>query len=379
MATRYQVILRDQAGAQVFIFTTWRSLEYTLRLNDIGEYRLEIDGDLAVTADFDLDGQVEIRRRNIDSSPVIDWYTDFAGFHRTEGFRHDQGDASIFVSAGPDYKHLLARRTILFRDTTTGAAKSGQGETVMKAYVDENAGPGATAPPRVFAGVFPSFTVQADGAAGDNWEGNKPYRPLLATLQEISEATGVDFDVVATAPAIFQFQAQAEPLGADRSVLGLNPITGLNAAGNAPVIFSLDFDNMGLPAFTTHRIEEITAAIVLGQGAEGNRAVVQRTSAAVTDSPWNRTEGVKNANQDADAAALEARGDAFLQELQARETFTFVALQVPGTLYGRDYFLGDRVTARYGAIERNLQIVSVAIRVEDGREDIAIEVSIVKQ
>lgn len=378
MATRYQVILRDQAGVQVAIFTTWRTLSYTGRLNDVGEYRLEIDGDLPVTADFILDGQVEIRRRDIDAVPAIDWYTDFAGFHRTEGFRHDQQGASIFVSAGADYKHLLARRTILFRDTTTGAQKNGPGETVMKAYVDENAGPGAPAPPRVFAGVFPSFSVQADGAAGDNWEGNKPYRPLLATLKEISEATDVDFDVVATAPATFQFQAQAAPLGLDRSVIGLDPVTGLNAAGNAPVIFSLDFDNMGLPAYNIHRIEEITAAIVLGQGSEGNRVVVERTSAATADSPWNRTEGVKNSNQDEDAAALNARGDAFLQELQARETFTFAALQVPGTLYGRDYFLGDRVTARYGTIERNLQIVSVNIRVEEGREDIGIEVSIVK-
>lgn len=378
MATRFQIILRDQVGIQVAIFTTWRTLEYSLRLNDVGSYRLEIDGDLPVISSFVLDGQVEIRRRDIDASPPIDWYTDFAGFHRTEGRRHDEIGASIYSSSGVDYKHLLARRAILFRDTTTGAEKTGPGETVMKAYVDENAGPGATAPPRVFAGVFPSFTVQPDGGAGDTWEGNKPYRPLLATLREIADATGVDFDVVATAPATFQFQAQAEPLGLDRTTTGLNPVTGLNAAGNAPLVFSLDYDNMGVPTYALHRIQEVTAAIVLGQGAEGNRVLVERTSGDIADSPWNRLEAVKNANQDEDTVALNARGDAFLQELQARETFTFAALQVPGTLYGRDYFIGDRVTARYQTIERNLQIVGITVRVVEGREDIVIEVSIVK-
>lgn len=378
MATRYQIILRDQAGAQVALFTTWRSLLYNLKLNDVGSYQLEINGDLAVINSFVLDGQIEIRRRDQDASPEIDWYTDFAGFHRTESRRHDEIGASIYTSAGVDYKHLLARRAILFRDTTTGAAKTGPGETVMKEYVNENAGPGAVAPPRVFAGVLPGFTIQPDGAAGAVWEGNKPYRPLLATLREIADATQVDFDVVSTGLATFEFQAQAEPLGLDRTTVGLNPVTGLNGAGNAPLVFSLDYDNMGRPNYSLHRIQEVTAAIVLGQGAEGNRVLVERQSGDVADSPWNRIEAVKNANQDEDVVALNARGDAFLQELQARESFSFDALQVPSTLYGRDYFMGDRVTARYQTIERNFQIVGVTVRVQEGVEEIAIEVSVVK-
>ncbi|KKL19160.1 hypothetical protein LCGC14_2468260, partial [marine sediment metagenome] len=150
MATRYQIVLRNQAGVQVAMFTTWRSLLYNLKLNDVGTYQLEIDGDLAVISQFVLDGQIEIGRRDQDASPAIDWYTDFAGFHRTESRRHNDIGASIYTSSGADYKHLLSRRAILFRDTTAGAGKSGPGETVMKEYVNENAGPGAVSPPRVF-------------------------------------------------------------------------------------------------------------------------------------------------------------------------------------------------------------------------------------
>lgn len=375
MAVRYQVLLRSQAGTQVALLTTWYSLEYVVRLNDIGTFTLEIDGSLPVVSEFIVDGQVEIRRRDQDASPEIDWYTDFRGFQRTTVLKTDADGRSRFASIGVDPKHLLARRVILFKDTSTEAAKTGPGETVMKSYVNENAGPGATAPPRLFAGVFPGLTIQASAGAGSTWEGNKPYRPLFRTVREIADATAVDFDLVVTGAVTLEFQAKAEPLGVDRTTTGIDPGTGLNAAGNAPLVFSLDFGNMEAPALTTHRIDEVTAAIILGQGAEDDREVIQRTSAAATASAFNRIESVRNANQEEDTAALNAVGDAMLQDLQARETFFFQALQIPSTLYGRDYFVGDLVTARYGSIERNLKITAATIKVVEGVETIDIEVS----
>lgn len=375
MAARYQVIVRNQAGAQVALLTTWYSLEYTVRLNDIGTFTLEIDGDLSIVPDFVVDGQIEIRRRDIDASPTIDWYTDFRGFQRTQVRHTDDDGRSRFTSIGVDPKHLLARRVILFRDTSTGASKSGPGETVMKDYVNENAGPGAVAPPRIFAGAFPGLTIQASGGAGATWQGDKPYRPLFRTVREIADATNVDFDLVFTGPVALEFQAEAEPLGLDRTTTGIDPATGRNAAGNAPLVFSLDFGNMEIPALTQHRIDEVTAAIILGQGAELNRIVVERISTATADSAFNRIESIRNANQDEELAALNAAGDAMLQELQARETFFFNTLQIPSTLYGRDYFVGDLVTARYQAIERNLKITAATIKVQEGIESIAIEVS----
>ncbi len=271
MAARYQVIIRNQAGAQVAILTTWRSLEYTVRLNDIGTYTLEIDGELSAVDNFIVDGQIEIRRRDQDAAPEIDWYTDFRGFQRTPVLKTDADGRSRFISIGVDPKHLLARVAILFKDTSTEAAKTGPGETVMKSYVNENAGPGATAPPRLFNSVFPGLTIQASGGAGSTWEGNKPYRPLFRTVREIADATAVDFDLVFTGAVTLEFQAKAEPLGLDRTTTGIDPATGLNAAGNAPLVFSLDFGNMGEPTLTTHRIDEVTAAIILGQGAEDER------------------------------------------------------------------------------------------------------------
>ncbi len=372
MATRYQVRLLDQAGVQVALLTEWRSLQYTQRVNRVGNYTLIIDGDAPVVDLFVVDGQIEILRRDIAASPSFGWTLDFEAFHRTEQRSTAENGLSTYRSSGRDYNDLLARRAILHRASTSGADKSGAGETVMKDYVNENAGPGAIAP-RLFNGVTPGLTIQVDGAAGSNWEGAKSFRPLIETLREIADATTVDFQVVGTGPVLFEFQAQARPIGIDRTNVGIDN-TGLNASGNAPVVFSLEFGNMQSPSYSLIRNPEVTAAIVLGQGVEGSREVVQRTSADITDSPLNRVESVRNANEESATDGLDSVGDALLEKLQARETFDFQTMQIPGLLYGRDYFLGDTVTARYKTIERQKQIIGVTVNVTEGTETITVEV-----
>ncbi len=373
MATRYQIRLKNLAGAQVGLITDWRTLIYTKRVNSVDDFTLVIDGELPLVDDFVLDGQIEILRRDIASSPPIPSTVDFEGFHRTTVRETNVDGLSTFTSRGAGYDDLLRRRAILYRASTVQADKSGVGETVMKEYVDENAGPGATAPPRLFAGVNTGFTIQADGAAGTAWEGERSFRPLIAVLREIAEATDVDFKVIGTGPAAFQFTAQARPLGIDRSQTGIDPATGLNAAGNAPLVFALGFGNMGQPVYALQRIAEVNAVIVLGQGSATNRVVEERTSAAVSASTWNRVESVQNANQEALIAGLDVFGDAILAKLQAKEDFNFEVIQTNAARYGRDYFLGDLVTSRYKDIERTKQIISVTVSVVEGNETITVE------
>ncbi len=370
MAARYEVRVYDTLGALQAVITEWRVLTYSSRVNNIGNYNLEMDGDSPFVDLFAIDGRVEIRRRDIDASPVIDWNVDFAGLHRVESRRYNEEGLSIFNSSGASYEHLLNRRGIAFRKASAGASKSGVGETVMKDYVRENAGVGATAPPRLFDGVTPSFTVEADLANGTTWEGERSFRNLLEVLRDISKVTAIDFEVVSTGVVAYEFRGRPFPLGADRTTVGLDSTTGLNAAGNAPVVFSLDFGNMQRPDYTLNRTNEATAVIVLGQGIEGDREIIQRTSAAIGVSPLNRFENFQDGSQNEAAAALQDIGDAALEKLQARETFNFQTVQIPGLLYGRDYFIGDTVTARFKDIERNKQILGVTIGVAEGREDI---------
>lgn len=372
MATRYQVVLKNTAGVQVALLPLDAGaalrLEVHRRVNAPDFHRLTIDGTSVYVVNFVLDAQVEVWRRDIASSPVIDWYREYEGFHRTGVESVDDNGQQYFDDYGVGYDFLIEGRHILYPAGSAQASKSGAGETAMKAYVNENAGPGATTPPRLFAGAFTGLSIQAGGGAGSTWTGERAYRNLLEVVQEIGFASLVDFKTVGVGAALFEFRAKASPWGADRSVG--------NAAGNAPVIFSLDFGNMGRPTYSLNRRQEISAAISLGQGIETDRQVIQRTDAvAIAASLWNRREATRQANTEITVAGLNAVGDRLLEEFKAQENFTFQVIQTPATLYGRDYFLGDIVTARFKTVERDIKIVGVDIVVERGVERIDVLLS----
>ncbi len=369
MATRYQIVVKDTTGEQVAVLTDWRNLEYFKRVNGVGGYNLLIDGDSPKALLFDLDGIIEIKRVDLAASPTIPIYTEFQGFHRDEEQKTDERGLATFRSIGVGFNDFLARRNIEFRTGTSGASKSGNGETVMKEYVNENAGPGVAVPPRIESAPFPGFTVAATAGGGSAWEGDRAFKRLIDVAKEIGEATDVDFQVIEGAtPYTFIFTAKARPLGEDRS-------EG-NTAGNPPVVFSLNYGNMSNPTYTLSRRGEKNRIIVLGQGQPGSREVISRSSSAINDSPLNLIESVRNANQEEDTAGLNVVGDAALEVLQARETFAFQVIQQNSSRYGRNYFLGDIVTARYKLIQRDLQIVGVNIVVAQGLgEEIALTVS----
>ncbi len=376
MAARYQVILKNQLGIQTVLFTEWSRLEIFRRLNSPDSHAFQIDGNLGEIADFVLDAQIEVIREDLAAVPVITSYREYEGFHRTE-VRQTTGEGNaLYTSHGVGYLFLLEGRHILFNAGTAQADKSGLGETIMKDFVTENAGPGATAPPRLFNGVFTGLTVQADGAAGTSWTGARAYRNLLEVVQEIAENSAVDFELVGTGAATFEFRAKATPLGADRTNVGLDPATGLNAAGNPPVVFALDFDNMISPIYSDNRRSERNAIIVLGQGIESDRVVIERsTPTDIDDSPWNRREVTRQANNESLVAGLNAIGDELLDQLERRQNLDFTVMQIPALLYGRDYFLGDLVTIRYQTVELNRQIIGVNITVAQGLETIGVILS----
>jgi hypothetical protein len=130
------------------------------------------------------------------------------------------------------------------------------------------------------------------------------------------------------------------------------------------------------PVYSLSRAKEITAVVSMGQGLSGNRILALKTNApAIAESTWNLRESSRGANNEYTTAQLDSGGDAFLEDNQAKEIFTFDVMQIPSCLYGRDYFFGDLVTARYKNIERQKKIIGVTIKLENGREDISLELS----
>lgn len=372
IASRYYVRLLDQDGIQVALFDSFESLEFGHVVDDYGYYELTFkdNGDSRFEL-FELDGQVEIFRSVPGVS--LDWYAEFEGFHRNEHRITGQSGDKFYISAGADYNELLFRRRIGYKGGTIRADKNDASETVMKEYVEENCGPSATvANGREIDGVFPGFVVQVDGGAGIDWSGSRAFDNLLDVLKDISNFSSIDFKVSGSGPAQFTFQTYEDQLGDDRTIEGLNE--GLNGAGNVPVIFSVPYGNLQSLEYSLDRSTEGNVVFVLGAGEGSTRTIITReNSTASDDSPWNSREiSVPGSGQEFEYQ-LEDLGDESLEESRYVESFTFAPLQQPSRLYGLHYFLGDKVTMRYGDIERNKRIVGVKINVSEGRETITMD------
>ena len=349
MSISYHVVLKNQSGVQVALFDDWRTLSFAHRINSVGSFSFGINGDDSRASLFALDGQIEIYRSNLQQS--ISPYLEFEGLIRAYERRYDVDGKRHFVVEGRGYNDLLARRVVAYYTGSAYSNKSGVAETVMKEFVSQNAAASATAPPRLFDGVLAGLTVQADGATGVSWTGARAYRNLLEVLQGIANDTGtMDFDVVGNGAAAYLFKTYLNQRGTDRTTAGLSASTGLNTAGNAPVVFSVLFGNMEQPIYRDTRLSEINAVMVLGGGAEDARAVVQRTnSSAIADSPINRREISKDARNESATAGLNTVGDTALLNLQRKQTFNFKFIETDSTQYGRDFMWGDKVTARFYA------------------------------
>lgn len=387
IAAKYHVRLLDQISTQIDLFDRFTSIELNHKLNGVGSYTLMFeDLEEERVNRFIVDGQVEIYR----TIPGVDLssYVEYAGFHRKRLEQIPKTKKDIFGSVGVGYNSLLERTNIAYKEGTIRADKFDAAETVMKEYVEENCGPTASTETyvgRMIDGVLPYFSVQSDQGRGPLWSGSRAFENLLDTLQAISNYAKVDFDVIRTGSPWFTFVTYSLLKGADRTTVGLSG--GKNSAGNAPVTLSVERGNVQDAKYENDRLSEANVCMVLGDGEGSTREVLTRNTSAVDDSPWNRVEVARpsqpayipglseEATAELKTYSMQQTGDEVLEELQAQENFTFTPLQQPSTLYGKHYFLGDRITVKFRDFVTHKRIIGVKIKVQKDRETITLEVA----
>ena len=351
MGAVWQIRLKGLDGALDAIIDDYEQFTLSKVVNGVGTYALRLRADDAKVALFVLDSQLEFWRR--DEGQGLAWYKEAEYFHR--GWRPylTAEGAYMFESSGVAYNHLLKRRIIVPSVNCTGS-KSGVAETVIKAFVDEQAGPSST---RAFTGL----TLEADGAGGNSVTMTRSWRNLLEVCQEIAAVGGGDFDVIGNGAATFEFDWYAGQRGTDRS---------------ASVTFAPEFGNMASADLRRTRHDEINAVLAGGDGEETTRTAVWSTTAGlIAGSTWNRCEAFVNGTQEGTGTAgLTTAGAAELWQNRPRDEFTCTVLQIPGSYYGQHYFLGDLVTASFGGYSGTKKIQSVTITVSAAEaESITVE------
>lgn len=368
----YEVWLLDTTGTKVAVITDYVGLAYTNALNQKPVCTLTLDEttNRDMTSLFGLDYQIVVYRT---VPGLVDRYVDFEGFHRDEARDVDASGRRTFVSTSYGYIDLLSRRAIQYASGSGYASKRGYAETVMKAFVSENAGSLAVLPYRRRSGQFPGFSVETDLARGPVWTGDRGDQNLLQVLQGIALETGLDFDVVGTGPATFEFRVYYPQRGTDRRapVIGA---TGANAAGNIPKIFSLEFGTMATPKYLNLRGGETAVVTSLGTGQFGDRKFAVIEGDAAGDSPWNDSEAIVNSqSQSTIGLVVEAR--TAVERMKYLRELTFQPVETRSSLYGRDYVVGDYITARMDEdTQVDLRILSVSVTMQGGVEQISISV-----
>lgn len=367
IAPQVFVKVYNQQGDGVALFDTWENLSANSIVNDVGDYSFAFQPTDDRWKLFELDGKFEIWRRipGID----LDWYCEYVGLHRLWGADRTSDGKYLKVSKGVGLNDFLARTNIMYPSATIKSYKNAPGETCMKEYVNENCGPSAITDPgyeREVNGVLPGFTVQADTGAGAVWENDESGANLLDVLKNIAAASKIDYAVTNPSGINWYFVAYPLQLGADRTNVGLDHSTGLNAAGNKPVVFSVIRNNVSEMHYSYDRLSEANVCLVMGDGDGATRLLRVRTSAGITDSPWNRHE--ISLGQGGFQSQMDNAGDAFLADRAPKKRADFQPLQQPTSVYGSDYFLGDRITVHENDEDLHKRIISVSRTYANSRE-----------
>lgn len=363
MQSRYQVILYNTSGVRVAIFDDWRAMLLERKVSDFDLLTFSLDSRDPRVSLFTLDAIIEVWRKPSFSGSV--WVRESTLLHRTGMYQVTEGDHYIFTSYARGLEDFIRRREILYPANTSYTLKGGAADTVIAEYVDENAGPSAdaTIAPDVYArkraGHIAGLTVSTAAGAAPSWAGQRSYQNLLTVIQEIGNLNSVDFDIQRTgySGTAFVFTTYYPQLGTDRS---------------ASVSFAPNLANMLAPTYTKSRTEECTVVIALGQGQESSRRTIIAESAATADSPWNDIEFSKDARNESTVQGLTDAAEEELIKLEAKENFEFQVLQTATSIYGRNYFLGDIVTAYMSGITVTKKIVGVSMGFSQGKESLGI-------
>lgn len=392
----YLIRVKDQTGAKVAEFIGrgrrigtpggMQGFTYLKHVRSPGGFSFRVDGldDRLQYLDLDtagtLDAQIEFWRRDLSGGAAYTaflaglpnyqkdaslpgWYKDFEGFHRKMEFDQlDQGQDQ-FQSSGRGYNDMLSAETIRYDKESIYTNKNGAAETVLKEYVDENIGPSATAPPRSRSGVMPGLTIEADGGTGNTWAGDRSGKNLLDVAIELAEYAPADYMIVGTGAATFEFQWRYPHWGLDRRIG--------NTDGNAPLIFSPEYQNATNFKYSYSRLDEINTCDVLGVGKADDRIVTTVTSGGETDSPWNVRAVSRDARKAYDTTTLQDAGNDTLNKQRVKREFSFEYMQTAACRYGIDWDIGTLCTVEYRGSQVDQKVLGVYVTYDNnGKETI---------
>jgi hypothetical protein len=333
----YEIRLLDHDGVLLHVIDQYTEAEFVRAVNGqwysgYGWFRLTGAASLLPVDDFTLDRIIQVRRLSSTGPVVV-----FEGFHRfTKVWNPTDPGEQMFMSSGPDLKHLAKRRIVLpFPADRAFFSISGPFTDTMRYLVLLNA---------VYAGVdrtMPRLRVQSFDHLGVPLNLHYRYTPVHEELENLAQVgEGADWDINQNGDFI-DFDVFYPFKGKDRRRDGVQ--------GWPEMVWSIDRATLVEPSYEEDRVDEVTVTYVGGEGIGADREIVERTNIADRDedSPWNRVETFIEGSKETTSGALAALGDAYNVEHGLVRLFELSSAPKEVLSYGSKWNLGDICTGEY--------------------------------
>lgn len=336
--SNYALYVRDadrRTMAEVDHFTR---LDLELRFNEVGTWAIDVPpgGDAArrlapgagliVVRDGEtlLSGPVRAQRRSWSDERSL------ATFSGPDDAVYLRDRLAYPVPSGPPYAAAEA-------DVRTGVAS-----TVMRAYVDANAGPGAN-PERRVRGL----ALGTDPLIGTSGTWRARFVGLLELLQSIAVAAGdLGFRVV-QAGTDLEFQVY-QPVDRTRTAIFSPKLGTLRAFEYAVEPPELNY-------------------VIVGGGGEGTARLFVERGDPDSIVEWDRIESFRDRRDTTASDELSLTADEELTERAVKTSLSVTPLDTDGLAFGTGYGLGDRVTV---VITRETSIVDPALETLTEMQDV---------
>ena len=357
---RYELVWYTHEGVRKGVIQAFNSLEYIKSQNAIGSLVVNLPRGLLQYDEFSVGDIFEVWR---EKNGTLELQNETAYFLQNWEFWAD--------SEGGEYIRLIASDANWLLDTAIVAAFSGSEDAemtgipddLMKAIVSKQLGSTASAQ-RSKITEAPNL-----GAGGASISKAFAYRNVLTVVQELADlateaGVWLGFDVVRTAPGAFEFRTYTGQRGQNHG----------RASGD-PRLVGRQYGNLSEATFGTYHADERNVVVVGGQGEGTARTLVMRANdSRVLASKWNRREYFKDSRDDSTTAALEADGDAALEEFKPKQRLTGTLHDTPGMQYGIHYWFGDVLSVEAFGYFVDCHVKAVRVRVDqDGGEQLDIK------
>lgn len=351
MGTEWAIWLARDDGTRIASLDQAVSFEYVRTVNQPGRFTVDLPGDFDLTL-LDKDRRVAFWRRPVGGEQRLD----FDGLITWIGIADDAHANPIITIAGPSLSGLLERRIVAYAAASAQASKTAEADDLMRAIIRENFGADATDTARSLDASL--FSVQPDLTLGPALTKGFAWRKTSDVLAELADAarqagTEVFYEFAPIDDTTLEFRVAIDQPGLDRTA----DVILRRGQHLANCSVTLDYDS------------ERNVIYAGGQGTEAARVIKSSEDTARSGlSIFARSEDFTNASANALDDGVQAAADAALIAARPALKISAEILQVPGAIYGLDFFFGDRVTADLFGLQRACLIRSVHVSVSSGKE-----------